>query len=308
MPKIHVVKSSFINAPVSKVYDIVSDLGTWTAWSPWLIMDKDAKVDVSNGGKFYSWEGDRVGSGTLEVIGEDKDNRVDFDLQFLKPWKSEAKTWMEVRPKDGGTEIRWLMDSSLPFFMFFMKKMMIAFIGMDYERGLKLLKDYVEGGKVHSKLDFTKGVEYSGGPYVGIERTVALKDMDTAMTADFTELGQWTGREDDIATDVICIYHKFDMVKEVCSYTAAVRFDSLPDNIPDAYVTGTQAPTRLVTVTHTGPYEHLGNAWTAGHAMMRNKEFKGQKRYHPFESYENDPHTTDPKELITHVNFPMKPS
>jgi len=305
MPKFHVTKSKLINAPVSKVYDIVSDLSSWTAWSPWLIMDPDSKVNVSDAGKFYEWDGPRVGSGNLRVVNEDKNKRVDFDLKFLKPWKSQAKTWMEVRPKDGGTEITWLMDSSLPFFMFFMKKMMVAFIGMDYERGLKMLKDYAEDGKVHSKLDFQGARDYSGGKYAGIRRKVSLDNIDTAMTEDFTMLGDWTGRGDKVTGDLICIYHKFDMVKQFCEYTAAVMLEEIPSELPSGFVTGTHEQTRLMTITHTGPYEHLGNGWTAGMYMIRNKEYKGKKRYHPFETYENDPHTTDPKDLITHINFPV---
>ncbi|NNE58727.1 MAG: hypothetical protein HKN36_11525 [Hellea sp.] len=306
MPKIHVVRSAQINAPVSKVYDIVSDLGQWTPWSPWLIMDPDAKVDVKDGGKFYRWEGNRVGTGTLEVISEDKNQRVEFDLKFLAPWKSEAKTWMQVEPNDGGTKLSWYMDSSLPFFMFFMKKMMVAFIGMDYERGLKMLRNYAEDGKVHSSLSFDGVRDYAGTRYAGIRRKISTDDIETAMTEDFTALGEWTGQGNDVTKNVFCIYHKFDIVKGVVDYTAAVTFDELPEDIPEGFVTGTHTPTRLLTVTHTGPYEHLGNGWTAGMYMLRNKEYKGIKRYHPFETYANDPHSTDPKDLITHINFPVK--
>ena len=34
-------------------------------------------------------------------------------------------------------ELTWTMDSSLPFFLFWMKKSMEGFIGMDYDPGLK---------------------------------------------------------------------------------------------------------------------------------------------------------------------------
>ncbi len=42
------------------------------------------------------------------------------------------------------------------------------------------------------------------------------------------------------------------------------------------------------------------------HTMMRNKEFKPVKKYHPFETYLNSPKDTDPKELRVRVNFAAK--
>jgi len=306
MPKIHVARSKTINAPVEKVYDIVSDLGKWTPWSPWLIMEPEAKVDISNNGEFYEWEGKRVGSGNMRVIHKDENKRVDFDLAFLKPWKSTAKTWMELEPSAGGTKVTWLMDSSLPFFMFFMKNMMLAFIGMDYERGLNLLKDYAEHGEIHSKLEWTGARKYTGGPFVGIEKTISMDKIETAMTADFESLGQWANANSENAKDLVCIYHKFDMVKQIVSYTAAITCHFAPDIIPVGMIRGSQAASKIYTLTHIGPYHHLGNAWTTMHNMMRQKEFRAQKGYHPFELYENSPVETKPNDLRTQINFALK--
>jgi len=153
MPIMKIVKSKHINAPIKKVYDIIADLGQWQAWSPWLIMDPNTVVDVKNR-KDYSWEGARTGSGNMQITNEVQNQSVDYDLNFLKPWKSKAKVRMEVQSNNGGTEVTWMMDSTLPWFMFWMKKMMTTYIGMDYDRGLNLLKDYVEDGEVHSKLNF----------------------------------------------------------------------------------------------------------------------------------------------------------
>jgi len=40
--------------------------------------------------------------------------------------------------------------------------------------------------------------------------------------------------------------------------------------------------------------------------MNRNKEIKGRKDIYPFETYLNSPEDTDPKELITRINFAVK--
>ena len=40
-----------------------------------------------------------------------------------------------LKSNENSTEVNWTMDSSLPFFMFWMKNQMVEFIGMDYDRG-----------------------------------------------------------------------------------------------------------------------------------------------------------------------------
>lgn len=49
-----------------------------------------------------------------------------------------------------------------------MKGMMAASIGMDFDRGLRMLKDYLETGEVHSKLDYPGQTNFEGFHYVGI--------------------------------------------------------------------------------------------------------------------------------------------
>ena len=132
-------------------------------------MDPDATVDVAEGGKSYSWKGDLTGEGQMEILGEEANQWVDYDLLFLKPWKSKAKVRFEVEGQGDQTKVTWFMDSSLPFFLFFMKKSMTAMIGMDYERGLAMLKEYVEKGEVHSKLDFKGTQSFPGMQYIGIK-------------------------------------------------------------------------------------------------------------------------------------------
>ena len=65
-----------------------------------------------------------------------------MDLTFLKPCKSQAKVAFYLKEEGASTQVRWTMDSVLPFFLFWMKKSMEAYISQDYGRGLRLLKDF----------------------------------------------------------------------------------------------------------------------------------------------------------------------
>jgi len=188
MPAIHISRSKVIKASLSKVYKAVANLENWDTWSPWLIMEPEAVVTVADDKKSYHWEGKRVGEGRMAITEAVKNQSCRYDLTFLKPFKSKAKVGMDLKKVDGGTEVTWNMDSHLPFFMFFMKKMMETFVGMDYERGINLLKDYVEDGKIHSKLNFVGESDYAGCNYIGIKRDTTITLMPDTMGQDFEKL------------------------------------------------------------------------------------------------------------------------
>lgn len=75
--------------------------------------------------------------------------------------------------------------------MFWMKNMMEGFIGMDYERGLNMLKDYIEEGEVKSKLDWMGESDFPGAKYIGIKTTCDIDKMDDAMPEDFRKLEEY---------------------------------------------------------------------------------------------------------------------
>ncbi len=302
MPKIYVRKSIQINAPASEVFLKLNDFHQWPAWSPWLIQEPEAAVNVAKDGKSYSWEGKRVGSGNMKVLSEIANQSLRCDLNFIKPWKSHAITGFQLKEKDGGTEVTWTMDSSLPFFMFWMKKRMVAFIGADYDRGLQMLKDLVEEGKVHSALDFKGESNFDGCTYIGVKTSCTTEEVGSKMSADFEKI-MANVEHSNIAGTPLSIYHKWDLVNGTGSYTAAVPVKEVPNPLPDGMLSGSIPPTRIYTLRHTGKYIHLGNAWTTLYGMHRAKTLKMKKGIHPFETYINDPAEVAPEALITDINF-----
>lgn len=309
MPKMHIKKSIEIKAPVAKVFSTISDFHHWQPWSPWLIMEPEAKVIVADDGKEYSWEGKKVGSGEMKITKEEDLKRVDVDLTFLKPWKSHAKVWFEVDNTDDGdsTNLSWYMDSSLPFFMFWMTKTMTALIGMDYSRGLFMLKDYIETGSVPSKMDMVGENTFEGGKYLGIRRVSSFESLGPDMAEDFKKITKWADEnKDQIAGIPFSIYHKWDFAKGTAEYTSGTPVKEFPANPGADFRTGEIPATKVYSIKHTGPYRHLGNAWSAGQNLMRNKAFKANKSIPPFEVYESNPMTTDENKLVTVINFPVK--
>lgn len=305
MPKMHVNRSINVDASKDHVLSIVKDFNQWRTWSPWLILEPEAQMTVASDGNSYSWEGKRIGSGEMS-IKRAGDNQVDYDLTFLTPYKSHADTAFKVEPQGDGSKVTWLMDSSLPFFMFFMKKKMEAWIGMDFERGLKMLKDYAETGNVNSTLEFVGNHSYKGTKYIGIRTDTTMKSIGEAMQADLNALGEFFKDSDLVNGEVFAQYHKFDMVNGKVTYTTGIGVSNYPENVPSSWIKGSIPATSMHTVRHIGPYDHIGNAWSAAQNLMRSKAFKPKKGIHPIEFYKNSPHEVAPEELVTDISFASK--
>ena len=307
MASFHVVRTKQINASISKVFTTLTDMSSWSKWSPWLIMDPEANVNVAADNHSYTWEGNRVGKGHMEIAKEQLNSEIDYNLTFLKPWKSKAKVKFKMVEKDGGTEVEWHMDSSLPWYLFWMKRMTIAFISNDYDRGLNLLKDYIEDGEIHSKLNWLGESQFPGCDYIGIKRDCTIDEMEYVMKEDFEKLMAFS---EDVAgadkTKAFSMYHKFNFVKQTASYTAGIPTTTIPSDLPENAFIGNIPATKIYTLEHVGPYQHPGNAWTTMYTMHRKKEIKPVRSIHPFETYGNSPTDTNPNDLITHINFAVK--
>jgi DNA gyrase inhibitor GyrI len=307
MPKIHVEKSVQVEAPVTRVFETLNNFDSWQPWSPWLIQEPEAEVKVSADKKSYEWEGKRIGAGRMKITGEEGNRSISYDLEFLKPWKSKAKVEFETHGENGNTHIKWKMDTGMPWYLFWMTKMMKSFIGMDYQRGLNMLKDYVEDGEVHSKLDFIGRTDFEEFHYVAIKTDTTIDHVGSQMSEDFQKLWKlFEEKEELIGGKAFSIYHKWDMVNGKVSYTSGIPVKSIPENLPSLFTTGKIPSGPVYRLRHTGPYAHLGNAWTTMYSLHRNKVFKLNKKVDPFEIYVNNPGEVPDNDLITEINFAVR--
>ncbi len=307
--KFDVAKSTTIDAPLTKVRELVEDFNHWNSWSPWTIVEPECAVTVEGqpkeSGHAMSWDGEIIGSGKNTLRDYDT-HKLHYDLEFFKPWKSQAKVSFVFEELGEQTKVTWIMNSSMPFFMFFMIKMMQNWIGMDYDRGLRMLKEIAEKGSVDCNTSNNGIVEYQGFSYIGIERTIPIADMPATMQKDFEQLVK------DIVEDGqkgakhwVCIYPKFDMKNMVATYIAAVSDEDLADlNLGSVYVKGKIDDARMLEIKHDGSYEFLGNAWSMGMMNVRAKKLRAKG--FPFEQYWNSPMEVAPEELKTSIYFPLK--
>jgi uncharacterized protein YndB with AHSA1/START domain len=146
-----VQRSTTIAAPPARVYDLVTDFHSWTAWSPWEGLDPDLKRTYSGSesgaGAVYSWTGNRkAGEGQMKIIQATAPSTVRIDLQFVKPFKSRSETIFTIAPAGTGTHVTWTMtgQKTLATKIMGLFKSMDAMVGPDFEKGLARLKSRAE--------------------------------------------------------------------------------------------------------------------------------------------------------------------
>ncbi len=305
MPKTYVTRSQLIKTPIDKVRENIVNFRHWVKWSPWFVIEPTAEIKYDEDDKGYQWKGQYIGEGKMRLKNKNE-NTINYDLEFLKPWKSKADVSFILEEKNGDTFVTWTMDSSLPWFLFWMKTSLEGFIGLDYERGLLMLKDYCELGKVRTKLEF-KGVEnFEGCTFIGIRNSSSIAEMDKTMENDFMKLEQYIQGNYEINGQPFSQYHKWDIKNMSAIYTIGFPISESSKKVDKNFVYGKLPQTKVHKIIHHGPYAFLGGAWSAQESMARGKAFKKNKGIHPFEIYVNDPSKVANGNLITAICFPVK--
>ncbi len=309
MPAFNVSETIRINRPIDQVHQAIADFNTWPAWSPWLCMEPEASVDChgqpGSVGHGYSWEGKKVGAGEMQWR-EVTPTESRAHLTFLKPFKSKADVGFNLTSVGEHTDVEWVMDSSLPFFMFFMVSTMKGMISMDYSRGLEMLKDYVETGQVPSKIATEGQVNAQPFAYVGVSNKASMRKIGPSMEAAFNEVAEKMAHAGvESYVQPVSIYNNMDVRRGECHYTAAIPVDEGAPNI-DGLAAGKVAGGACYKVVHTGPYRHLGNAWATAMSDMRHLKLKASKQSKPYERYLNDPANTAENDLVTEIFVPIR--
>ncbi|MCA9059540.1 MAG: SRPBCC family protein [Planctomycetaceae bacterium] len=310
MPAFTVERSIEVNASSEKAFDTVVDFGTWTTWSPWLRIDPDAVVTVSDDprsvGSTYAWIGELVGQGQMTHTHLDRPSQMTSDLVFLKPFRSQSTVTFAIDTNGEQSRIRWTMNGSLPWFMFWMRPMMETYVGMDYERGLKMLKDLIETGAVHSTVEVLGIEDLAPRCVAGIRDHCSMNDIGQKMTEIFQQVHQAMPRtSESCAGEVLSVFHSVDLRKGDADFTGGrVVSDS---DAPAAPLTKIQLPAcRALHIRHVGSYHHLGNAWSGAHQYARHRKIKLDRTAACLEIYRNDPEVTSEADLVTDIYLPLK--
>lgn len=142
-----------INKPKQIVFDYVKLLKNQNNFSKWASMDPAMKKDFrgTDGtvGFVSAWDSDKkgVGKGEQEITAIKEGERIDYELRFIKPFESKAKTYMTTEAiNDSTTKVKWGFESKMAYPSNIMRLFvdMEKVVGDDFGTGLANLKTIME--------------------------------------------------------------------------------------------------------------------------------------------------------------------
>lgn len=146
-----ITRSTTIEAPIKNVFDQVNNLENWNTWSPWSKLDPKAKTNFfgpkEGKGAGFDWDGNNdVGKGKMTITESNANEKVQFDLDFEKPFSAHNITIFTFKESDNKTIVNWTMSGKNNF----MGKAISLFINCDkmvgdqFEKGFDNLKSVVK--------------------------------------------------------------------------------------------------------------------------------------------------------------------
>lgn len=140
-----------IKAPAEKIFPLIDDLHSWSAWSPFEKLDPAMKKTFSGSasgkGAGYEWEGNsRAGKGSMEITESTPPSKITIKLDFAKPMEGHNTAEFTLEGRGDTTDVTWAMYGPTPF----ISKLMQVFLNMDtligkeFENGLANLKTLAE--------------------------------------------------------------------------------------------------------------------------------------------------------------------
>jgi hypothetical protein len=141
--------SETIHSPVGTVREFLSDLSNFSRWNPFLAMDPNAVVELSQPasgvGASYSWSSKRIGSGIMTITGI-SDTCIDIHMQFTSRNKREDDVQWLLSETPQGTQVTWAMSGQRSF----VERVFVGVMRLDtvmskhFSDGLRQLKAVVE--------------------------------------------------------------------------------------------------------------------------------------------------------------------
>lgn len=150
-----IMRSATIAAPTETVFDQVNNLHNWREWSPWEGLDPNARKTyqgpVAGVGAALAWSGNsKVGQGRMAITQSRPNERVVFDLEFLKPFRANNVAEFNFMPRGNQTFVSWSMSGENDFVgkLFAMFTNCEKMVGSQFEKGLAQMKSLTEATAV----------------------------------------------------------------------------------------------------------------------------------------------------------------
>ena len=285
-----VSRSIVIAKPVRDVFAYVVDFSNWSAWSPWTLHEPDVKVTIAHPtqvGGSYAWDGKKIGTGTMQHLSIQENERIDLLLTFLRPFKSKADVSWSFQTVDSGTLITWDMQTRMPLpvrpFQGFIAKM----VGYDFALGLALLRGKLDPSSEYPSITFDGIVTRDAQTYATERFAGTLVDMRGVMKEAYPRLWQSLSKDTERweKKPAIAAYHKVKFMKATTVMDMGFAVKHL--NTGEAGMT--LAARKYFQMTLRGSYDFLPSSWNTIYGQIKMQKLKIDKTRPALEVYQINP-------------------
>ncbi len=141
-----------INKALPDVFQYLKFIKNQNDWSPWKKKDPNFKQEFEGTdgevGFISKWDGNKdVGTGEQEIKAIVHNDRIETELRFLKPWKSQSTGYLKVEEvSTNETKVIWGFTgkNKFPFSIFMLFFNFEKAVGKDFDDGLASLKEVLE--------------------------------------------------------------------------------------------------------------------------------------------------------------------
>lgn len=303
--KYSVTKEQIIAGSTADILKNIANFNNWSTWSPWACLDPQTITNCRD--DYLAWESRFTGTGNMQRIAQ-TDASVEISLQFVKPFKSKAHAIFKLEPISSSTiKVIWTMESRLPLFLIFFKKLFQAMISNDFKRGLTRLKYLVETGKVPCRIEYVDEPQsIEAFTATGISTSCTAENIGKSMHTTFEKLGELMIESGITPIKMVALYDKTDLVKAKFDYTAAAIHDGVAINKPGLNTRNVPAHKAIKVILH-GNYEFMSDAWSGIYTHLRGLKLKADKFVVPYDVYIKGPMDTEnPNDYVTEIYLPVK--
>jgi uncharacterized protein YndB with AHSA1/START domain len=152
-------RSTTIKATPETIFPLVNDFQKWDKWSPFVELDPQAKVTISEPsagkGAKMTWDGnDQVGAGEMLVRKSEPNELVLMEQSFSRPQQAACDVVFTFVPTASETKVTWQFNGNYDSFV--TKAMcyvmdMEKMLGPKLEQGLAGIKREAEKGERSTK-------------------------------------------------------------------------------------------------------------------------------------------------------------
>ncbi len=143
-------RTASINAAPEHIFPLINDLRAFNTWNPY--ENKDPQIKGAYGGPpngkgaSYALQGNKVGSGRIEIIESKAVSKVTMTLLMLEPFEVDNVVEFTLQPRGETTNVTWAMRGRVPYLAKIVHVFVDvdAMVGRDFEEGLAALKTISE--------------------------------------------------------------------------------------------------------------------------------------------------------------------